>query len=76
MNLSANSGVFEQMSDVIMVLGMHRSGTSAVSGTLTKLGGQPPEHLMQGGYDNERGHFESVEIAAFHDELLASGGSH
>jgi len=64
------------MSDVIMVLGMHRSGTSAVSGTLTKLGGQPPEHLMQGGYDNERGHFESVEIAAFHDELLASGGSH
>lgn len=27
------------MSDVVLVLGMHRSGTSAVAGALTKLGG-------------------------------------
>jgi hypothetical protein len=27
------------MTDVVVVLGMHRSGTSAVAGTLTKLGG-------------------------------------
>lgn len=54
---------------------MHRSGTSAISGTLAKLGATPPKTLMSGGADNPRGHWESDVITAMHDELLASAGS-
>ncbi|WP_020176009.1 sulfotransferase family protein [Methyloferula stellata] len=63
------------MSDVIIVLGMHRSGTSAVAGTLTKLGGAAPKHLMPGSPTNPAGYFESRPIMELHDELLAAAGS-
>ncbi|MGD1037209.1 MAG: hypothetical protein ABR878_08425 [Roseiarcus sp.] len=63
------------MSDVVMVLGMHRSGTSAVAGALTKLGGGLPKHLMAANPSNARGFFESVAFMNFHDELLESAGS-
>lgn len=58
-----------------LVLGMHRSGTSSVAGTLVKLGIAAPRTLMAGKDDNPRGHWESEALAAFHDELLASAGS-
>jgi hypothetical protein len=64
------------VSDVVLVLGMHRSGTSAVSGALTKLGCGAPKTLMPAFADNPRGYFESVAVADFHDELLDSAGSH
>ena len=63
------------MTDVVLVLGMHRSGTSAVSGTLTKLGGGSPKHLIPAGPENPKGFFESYKMADFHDELLESAGS-
>ncbi|RDJ25403.1 hypothetical protein DWF00_15595 [Bosea caraganae] len=62
--------------DGFLVLGMHRSGTSAISGTLARLGATPPKTLMFGGADNPKGHWESNVITAMHDELLASAGSH
>jgi hypothetical protein len=65
----------QKSSDVVMVLGMHRSGTSAVAGVLTKLGGGLPKHLMAADSGNERGYFESVAFMRFHDDLLASAGS-
>src|SRR5271169_3341551 len=64
-----------ESSDVVIVLGMHRSGTSAVAGTLVKLGGGSPKHLMVANAGNARGYFESVAFMQFHDELLASAGS-
>jgi hypothetical protein len=64
-----------KMSDVVLVLGMHRSGTSAVAGALTKLGGAAPAHLLPANFDNPRGFFESVAFMQFHDDLLASAGS-
>src|SRR5262245_41553393 len=54
---------------------MHRSGTSAVSGTLTKLGCSSPKHLMPANINNPRGYFESVAFMQLHDELLESAGS-
>lgn len=63
------------MSDVIMVLGMHRTGTSSVAGTLVKLGGAAPQHLMPNSAYNERGYFESNVVAQFNDEILASAGT-
>ncbi len=63
------------MRNVILVLGMHRSGTSAAAGFLVKLGGAQPKTLMPADDGNERGYFESLALATFHDELLASAGS-
>ncbi|MGA7386138.1 MAG: hypothetical protein WBW81_16015 [Methylocella sp.] len=63
------------MRNVILVLGMHRSGTSAAAGFLVKLGGGQPKTLMPAEGTNERGYFESSALMTFHDELLASAGS-
>jgi hypothetical protein len=63
------------MSEAIIVLGMHRSGTSAVSGTLMRLGGGSPKHLMPSSDGNERGYFESLAFMNFHDQLLESADS-
>lgn len=57
------------------VLGMHRSGTSSVAGTLVRLGVAAPAHLLGANEGNEAGHWESEPLIAFHDELLASAGS-
>src|SRR5579883_2514317 len=64
-----------RMSEPILILGMHRSGTSSVAGVLTKLGGRAPRSLMQANETNARGFFESTAVMAFNDELLASAGS-
>lgn len=59
----------------IVVLGMHRSGTSSVTGALAMLGAAPPRTLMAPAEDNPRGFWESVVLADFNDRLLAAGGS-
>jgi hypothetical protein len=59
----------------ILVLGMHRSGTSAVGGVISALGVAGPKTLMSPNRYNSRGHFESTPLTAAHDELLASTGS-
>ena len=59
----------------VLVLGMHRSGTSALTGVLNKLGCDLPTHLMAGSKGNEKGFFESTAIRDFNDELLSAGGS-
>jgi hypothetical protein len=59
----------------VLVLGMHRSGTSALSGTLARLGVQAPKTLMVPARDNPRGYWESTALMGFHDEVLASAGT-
>lgn len=59
----------------LFILGMHRSGTSSLAGTLAKLGVTPPAHLLGAHEGNPSGHWESQPLMAFHDELLASAGS-
>lgn len=61
--------------DGLVVVGMHRSGTSAVAGSLVKLGAAAPEHLLGASEGNPRGHWESTTLISFHDRLLASAGS-
>ena len=60
----------------IVVLGMHRSGTSSVAGALVRLGGGAPAHLMDPAPCNERGFWESPLIMALNDEILEAAGSH
>lgn len=59
----------------VLVLGMHRSGTSMTAGILSKLGCDSAANLMPANFANESGYFESHPIAAFNDRLLASSGS-
>ena len=59
----------------IVVLGMHRSGTSAVCGALDVLGVNFGKHLMPANAANPKGYWEHPEIVAWHDELLRSLGS-
>src|SRR5262245_60256825 len=56
----------------ILVLGMHRSGTSAVAGALGILGAALPTDLIEGHASNPKGHFESQAIVRIHDELLGA----
>jgi hypothetical protein len=59
----------------ILVLGMHRSGTSALGGVLNALGAGAPKTLMAPHSENPRGFFESGALADAHDALLTSVGS-
>ena len=60
---------------IVVVLGMHRSGTSAITRGLQALGVdlgdrlEPPDEE-----DNAKGYFEDVDIVALNDELLAEAG--
>ena len=61
----------------VLVLGMHRSGTSAITRLIALLGlaSCRPEHLVRGHGGNLRGHWESAPLAAENDRLLASVGA-
>jgi hypothetical protein len=61
----------------IVVLGMHRSGTSALTRIISLLGADLPKNLdrADSGRAGEAGHWESAKLIDIHDQLLASGGS-
>lgn len=54
----------------IIVLGMHRSGTSSVAGTLALLGASAPMTLMPANDGNPKGYWESLPIQALNDRLF------
>lgn len=58
----------------ILVLGMHRSGTSAFTRLISQLGAALPDHLIPESESNEAGFWESSDIVALDDELLALAG--
>jgi hypothetical protein len=60
---------------LVVVLGMHRSGTSSAAGTLVRLGAAAPQHLLATNADNERGYWESRVIVDLNDAILAAAGS-
>jgi hypothetical protein len=60
----------------LLVVGMHRSGTSAVTRVLNLLGASLPTNLMVATPDvNPTGFWESYDIAEFNDALLAACGA-
>ncbi len=58
-----------------LVLGMHRSGTSAVTQLLALAGASLPAHVMPGDEHNAKGYFEPWKIAMFNDARLRAAGS-
>ncbi len=54
----------------LVVLGMHRSGTSAMARVLSLSGAQLPNDLYPAGPDNERGFWESKSVIQLDEEIL------
>lgn len=59
----------------VLILGMHRSGTSALARVFNLLGCDLPKTLMGGDESNLPGHWESSEIRDFNERILKSAGS-
>lgn len=59
----------------IVVLGMQRSGTSALTRVLSLLGASLPRNLVAPGLGNEKGHWEPVAAIRLNDEMLEHAGS-
>lgn len=59
-------------SKTLMVVGMHRSGTSLITNWLYRCGLQIGEHLLEPGEGNVEGHFEDIEFLKMHEEILES----
>ncbi|MDP9056212.1 MAG: hypothetical protein M3N34_02595, partial [Pseudomonadota bacterium] len=59
----------------VIVLGMHRSGSSAITRMLSLLGCSLPKTLMPPNAGNMQGHWESDAVAQFNDEILAQAGT-
>lgn len=70
---AASAGEFSRTA--LIVLGMHRSGTSAMSGVLAQMGCDLPKELMPPTDANPKGYFESNKAYYLNDDLLASAGS-
>lgn len=63
------------MKAAVIVLGMHRSGTSSVAGTLAHLGAAAPLTLMPEHPDNPKGYWESAPLVELNDRILESASS-
>tara|TARA_R100000935_G_scaffold49182_1_gene74297 strand:+ start:8369 stop:9805 length:1437 start_codon:yes stop_codon:yes gene_type:complete len=59
----------------VIVLGMHRSGTSSLAGMLDGLGCRGPATPMQASETNAAGYFESLPVFRLNDAILTALGS-
>ncbi|MER9327581.1 glycosyltransferase [Mesorhizobium sp. M0488] len=59
----------------IMVLGMHRSGTSALTRAISLLGAELPKNMLGANPTNPAGHWEPLRLVDLHDRMLAEAGS-
>lgn len=64
--MSVSSGV----SEIVVVLGMHRSGTSLLGSVLHELGVNLGTELIAGDSNNAAGYYEHAGIVRWHQKLL------
>src|SRR5690554_4233258 len=60
---------------IIVVLGMHRSGTSAITRAVVAAGADVGENLLPAGKDNPRGFWEDRDFVNFNERLLGVLGA-
>ena len=60
--------------NALVILGMHRSGTSALARVLSLRGAALPRHLMPANAGNTTGFWEPERLVALNDRILASFG--
>jgi predicted O-methyltransferase YrrM len=61
-------------SQVLVITGMHRSGTSLVSSLIQAAGVHVGENLISANVANPRGYFEDVDFYEFHERALHARG--
>jgi hypothetical protein len=62
---------------MIAVTGMHRSGTSCITGLLSRCGfslGDSHRLLIEPRFDNQKGHFENINAVLLNDRVLETAG--
>jgi GT2 family glycosyltransferase/glycosyltransferase involved in cell wall biosynthesis len=59
---------------VLIITGMHRSGTSLTASLLKSAGLFIGDRLMPAGHGNEAGHFEDMDFYEFHQRALRATG--
>ncbi|MGF1589715.1 MAG: glycosyltransferase [Pleurocapsa sp.] len=59
---------------VIIMTGMHRSGTSLTASLLQSAGVDVGDRLMGKNTGNDKGHFEDLDFVEFHQSVLRSQG--
>lgn len=65
-----NTGIKKPAKECIVVLGMHRSGTSVLTGLVSILGGYVGTDLMPSTKDNPKGYFENNKIYRLNEKIL------
>src|SRR5690554_5025954 len=60
---------------IIVVLGMHRSGTSAITRAVVATGAAVGENLLAPAQDNPRGYWEDRDFVNFNERLLGVLGA-
>lgn len=56
--------------EAVVVLGMHRSGTSTTAGMFAQLGYKVGKSIMEGNETNPKGFFENFRLMFFNEALL------
>ncbi|HBO5728238.1 TPA: hypothetical protein ACQTXZ_000045 [Pseudomonas aeruginosa] len=69
-----NREVLSMTPRVVVILGMHRSGTSVLSAGLEALGVEFGENLIPPRPDNPKGYWEDARLVAFNDRVLSLCG--
>lgn len=59
----------------LIILGMHRSGTSALTRVMSLLGAGLPKNVLGATNANASGHWEPERLVALHDQMLGEAGS-
>eukprot|EP00584_Thalassiosira_punctigera_P003542 CAMPEP_0172532266 /NCGR_PEP_ID=MMETSP1067-20121228/5385_1 /TAXON_ID=265564 ORGANISM="Thalassiosira punctigera, Strain Tpunct2005C2" /NCGR_SAMPLE_ID=MMETSP1067 /ASSEMBLY_ACC=CAM_ASM_000444 /LENGTH=632 /DNA_ID=CAMNT_0013316767 /DNA_START=104 /DNA_END=1999 /DNA_ORIENTATION=+ len=66
-------GTHKRTTPGFMVLGMHRSGTSMLSGLLVKgFGYETGGPLIGANFDNEKGFYERIDVVLQNDEFMGA----
>ncbi|MPZ53468.1 MAG: hypothetical protein GEU79_12175, partial [Acidimicrobiia bacterium] len=73
--MNRHTDIVENDRTCIMVLGMHRSGTSALTRVLNLLGATLPGDLLEANEWNESGYWEPDKLVSLHEHMLREAGS-
>ena len=75
MNDFKEISVSSTIQPIVVVLGMHRSGTSTVARALQSVGVSLGDRLMPAAPgNNDKGFFEDLDIVNFNERLLSAVG--
>ena len=65
----------DQVKVALLVMGVGRSGTSALTRVLNLLGAALPPKTLAANYGSERGYWEPLSIYSLSEEILSVHGS-